>query len=50
MSHDDFDDGLVHGHDWASDDGDRAAYPMVADAAMVNTPSSVFHDDRHHAE
>jgi hypothetical protein len=50
MNHDNFDDGLVHGHDWATDDIDRSSHPMVADASSVNTPSSVFHDDIHHAE
>ncbi len=50
MSHDDFDDGLVHGHDWACDGCDREAMPRVADASMVNTPSSVIHDDLHHAD
>jgi hypothetical protein len=48
MSHDDYDDGLVHTHDWAVDDTERAAHPTVAEASMVNTPSSVFHDDWHH--
>jgi hypothetical protein len=45
MTHIDFDDGLVHGHAWASSEGmDREALPMVADAAEVNTPSSLLHD------
>ena len=48
MEHDCFDDGLVHGHEWATDGFDRADLPRVEDAAMVNTPSSVFHDDWHH--
>ncbi len=50
MSYDEFDDGLVHGHDWAMDGGDRTDMPTVADASSVNTPSSVFHDDIHHAD
>ena len=50
MTHnDDFDDGLVHGHDWAMDDRDRDSYPVVDDASSVNTPSSAFHDDIHHS-
>ena len=48
MEHDDFDDGLVHGHDWAVSGFDRAEMPQVEDASMVNTPSSVFHDDWQH--
>ena len=50
MGHDDFDDGLVHGHDWATDGFGRADMLMVEDATMVNTPSSVFHDDVHHMD
>ncbi len=48
MNHDDFDDGLVHSHAWASEAYERDEMPLVADASMVNTPSSVFHDDIHH--
>lgn len=58
MSHD-FDDGLVHDHSWARSHAQthlaaasrpgRAERPrLVADAARVTTPSSVFHDDLHH--
>ena len=50
MFHDDYDDGLVHAHNWASDAYDRAEMPMVEDASSVNTVSSAFHDDIHHAE
>lgn len=50
MGHDDFDDGLVHGHDWANDSFDPADALRVEDATSVNTPSSVFHDDTHHID
>ena len=48
MNEHDFDEGLVHGHSWATgmDDRDRSG-PHVADASEVTTPSSVFHDDAH---
>ena len=48
MSHDDFDDGLIHSHDWAADttpSPDQAKHPKVADASKMPTPSSVHHDD-----
>lgn len=50
MDHEYFDEGLVHGHDWSSAPIERSAMLTVADATSVNTPSSVFHDDVHHAE
>ncbi len=50
MRHEDFDDGLIHGHDWAKEGYNRTGNPVVADASKVNTPSSVVHDDIHHAE
>ncbi len=50
MSHHDYDEGLVHAHNWASEAYDRTDMPQVADASSVNTPSSVFHDDAHHRE
>ncbi len=50
MPHEDHDDGLVHAHEWAVGHDDRAKGPLVADAANVTTPSSVFHDDIHHGD
>jgi len=47
MNHDDFDEGLVHGHAWAKGGFDRAELPLVAGAPSVNTPSSALHDDAH---
>ncbi len=44
------DDGLCHDHHWARDlAAERRAYPRVADAARVTTPSSTMHDDIHYA-
>ena len=44
------DDGLCHDHHWARDmAAERRAYPRVADAALVSTPSSAMHDDVHYA-
>ncbi|HWL83433.1 MAG TPA: hypothetical protein VNR89_20970 [Roseomonas sp.] len=45
----DFDDGLVHGHSWATEPAippaqhGRKAPP---DTAAIPTPSTAFHDDR----
>ena len=47
MNHDDFDEGLVHGHSWAGGPAARADGPRVADAPSVKTPSSAWHDDAH---
>ena len=49
MNHDDFDEGLVHGHSWANGAIDRTQGPQVADASKVNTPSSAWRDDTHEA-
>ncbi len=44
------DDGLAHNHLWATDPTTRhGSHPHVADAARVQTPSSVRHDDVHFA-
>ena len=44
------DDGLCHEHNWARDMAiERPAYPRVANAALVSTPSSATHDDTHYA-
>ncbi len=46
MEYDNFDDGLVHNHDWASlirPEGDASA--PIADASGARTPSTVYHDD-----
>ena len=50
MRHDDFDDGLVHGHGWASGGFERAEMLTVEDASIVNTPSSALHDDAHEVQ
>ena len=43
-----YDDGLIHGHAWASGGSERDEHPVVADASSVPTVSSVFHDDHVH--
>jgi hypothetical protein len=49
MSHDNYDDGLVHGHSW--DKGPVGGPPRtdhpVADAITARTPSTVDHDDHY---
>ena len=50
MTHDHFDDGLVHPHGWASthypNRGPNRENPApVADAKAARTPSTVHHDD-----
>ncbi len=46
----DHDAGLCHDHHWARDPAaERRAYPVVANPALISTPSSATHDDAHYA-
>ena len=48
MSDHDFDDGLIHSHNWAMLEPTPTAdanHPRVADASKIGTPSSTVHDD-----
>jgi hypothetical protein len=47
MSYDDFDDGLVHNHHWATEPATVPDTNRVCPSANVPTPSCVFHDDKH---
>jgi hypothetical protein len=47
MSYDDFDDGLVHNHGWATEPAVIKNTGKVCHMAQVPTPSCVFHDDKH---
>jgi len=45
----DFDDGLVHGHSWATEPAIPSAQRNLKgppEAAAVPTPSTAYHDDR----
>ena len=44
MSDENFDDGLVHGHSWASSAPEMGTHP-VAHADGACTPSTTVHDD-----
>ena len=47
MNSPDYDDGLVHNHDWAAEAVTTPTKFRVCETALVPTPSCVFHDDEH---